>query len=355
VTDTYSFNASAALLPAPVRGRLREAIEDWQGTGLSILEVSQRSGDFEQLVDRVLSRLRAVLAVPASHAVLLAPGSSSHQFAMVPLNLLRGRGRAAYVVSGTWSQRAAAEARRWCAVQIAASTAGAHRVPRQQELTVDPDVAYLHYTANETLEGVEFAYVPDGGGPPVAADWSSALFARPLDAARFGVVYAGAQKHLGAAGLTVVIAREDLLGRAAPGTPTVFDYAVHREAGSLHASSVAMAWYVADLMLEWLAAQGGVGALAREAEGKAAVVYAALDAAPLYVNAVEPGSRSRTTIPFALREPGLQARFLEQAAADGLVGLTGPRGLRAGLGNALPLEGARRLAAFLGDFAVRHG
>jgi phosphoserine aminotransferase len=358
MTRPYSFSAGATMLPACVRERLREGLDDWQGTGLSILEASQRGAAFEQLVARVLTRLRALLVVPASHAVLLVPGSSSQQFAMVPLNLLRGRRRAAYVVTGTWSLRAAQEARRWCDVQCAAATAAERRVPRQQELDVDHDAAYLHYTANETIDGVEFPYVPACDGPPLVGDWSSALFTRPLDASRFGVVYAGAQKHLGAAGLTVVIVREDLVGAARAGTPTVLDYAVHVGAGSLHATSVGMAWYVTDLMLEWIEAQGGVDALARAAERKAELVYAALDASPLYVNKVQPASRSRTTIPFALRDPGLLPRFVEQAAASGLVGLEGHAsvgGLRAGLSIALPLEGARQLAGFLDDFARRHG
>ncbi|MCW3004549.1 MAG: serC [Conexibacter sp.] len=334
-----SFSAGPTTLPESVLARVRGGLEDWERTGVSILEIGQRTPEFEALAARVERGIRALLGVPPSYAVLLLPGGASQQFAMVPMNLLGGRRRATYLCHGTWSHLAAQEAGRWCEVLDAPAA----------------DAAYVHCTVNETIEGIALDALPDADGLPVVGDWSSALFAEPLDVERFGLVYAGAQKSLGAAGLTLVLVRKDLLGEVLPGTPTAFDYRVHVASRSLHATSVPFAWFVADLMLEWMTAEGGVPALAAAARAKAELVYDALDGSSAYVTA-EPSAplrRSRTTITFALREPGRQARFLREARERGLVALEGHAsvgGLRAGLYAGMPIEGAERLAAFLWDF-----
>jgi phosphoserine aminotransferase len=335
-----SFSATATPLPNSVRRGLAEAIEDWGGTGLPIFEVGQRTKVFEALVERVLSRLRELLSVPDSHAVLMLPGGGSHQFAMVPLNLLRGWRRAAYLCRGHWSRVAAAEARRWCEV-----------VP-----VPDPTVAYVHCTSNETLEGAAFPEIPDAAGAPVVSDWSSLLFAAPIDVARFDLVYAAAQKSLGAAGLTVVLIRRGLVGHALPGTPSAFDYGTHLAAGSMLATSVPMSWVAADLMLDWIEDQGGLSGVSGAVRRKADLVYGALDASPIYATTVPAEHRSPTIVCFGLTDPVLERRFLSEAAAEGLTGLEGRApadGLRAALYPGLPSESAERLAEFVAEFAAR--
>lgn len=333
-----SFNATGTPLPASVRRGIAEAIEDWENSGLPIFEVGQRTPAFKALVTRVLSRLRETLRVPESHAVMMLPGGGSHQFAMVPLNLLRDRRRAAYLCRGHWSRVAASEARRWCEVVV----------------QPDPNVAYLHYTSNETIEGAAFLEIPDAAGAPLVSDWSSLLFAAPIDVARFDIVYAAAQKSLGAAGLTVVLIRKSLVGHALPGTPTAFDYGTHMAAGSMLATSVPVAWVAADLMLDWIQDQGGVAGVTAAVKRKADLVYGALDASPLYETTVSAGRRSPTIVCFGLIDRELERRFVSEAAAHGLTGLEGcgpAGGLRAALYPGLPPESAERLAEFVTEFA----
>jgi phosphoserine aminotransferase len=292
--------------------------------------------------------------------VLLLQGGGHLQFAMVPLNLLGGSRRADYLDTGAWSGVAIAEARRWCDVNIAASAAGGGytSLPGPSELKLDPSAAYLHYCSNETIHGLEFDYVPDSGTVPLVADMSSHLMSRPVDVSRFGLIYAGAQKNLGPAGLCLVIVRRDLLGRCAPSTPTMLDYATHARAGSSYNTPPTFAIYFTCLVLRWLRRQGGIAAIEARNIEKARQLYAAIDASQgFYVNRVCPVDRSRMNVPFFLRDESLLPQFLEGARQRGLVQLKGHRklgGLRASLYNAMPLEGVLALTSYMDEFAGRH-
>ena len=356
-----NFSAGPSVLPAPVVARIREDLPDWNGTGSSVVELSHRGGPFMALASGLETNLRRLLRVPESHRVLLLQGGAQMQFAAVPLNLAaNGGGTASYVDTGAWSARAIAEARRFCRVHVAASSQGEGywSVPPRETWDVHPDSAYLHYVANETIAGVEFADVPDSGGVPLVSDMSSNILSRPVDVGRFGVVYAGAQKNMGVSGLTVVVVREDLLDRSHPFTPTVIRYASQAATDSMANTPCTFAWYVASLVLEWIDAGGGVAAIADRNRRKAERLYRAIDASGLYSNRVEPRSRSWMNVSFELADGALDPVFLEEAEQAGLVGLKGHRalgGMRASIYNAMPERGVDRLIAFLEDFERRRG
>jgi phosphoserine aminotransferase len=357
----FNFAAGPAALPLEVLEQVRAELTDWQGSGASVMEVSHRSPAFMALAADAERELRELLGVPAHYQVLFLQGGATGQFAAVPLNLATQDSTVDYLNTGIWSQRALEEARRLvAAVHVAADEAasGYTTVPDAAALRLSPRAAYVHYTPNETIGGVEFPYVPDTGGVPLVADMSSTLLSRPIEVAKFGLIYAGAQKNIGPAGLTVVVVRADLIGRARGGTPSVWDYRALAEQHSMRNTPPTFAWYVAGLVFRWLRAQGGLAAMAERNRAKAQLLYRTIDESGFYVNRVAPGCRSWMNVPFALPRPELEAAFLAEARAAGLANLAGHRlvgGLRASLYNAMPPEGVAALVGFMQDFQRRHG
>jgi len=348
------------MLPEEVLRQVQEELLDWHGSGMCVAEMSHRGREFVSIAEQAEADLRELLAIPDGYRVLFLQGGASSQFAMVPMNLLRGGDKAAYLNTGSWSRKAIAEAKRFCTVEIAASTEDTRftRALTQGELSLSAEAAYVHYTPNETIEGVEFPFIPETGDTPLAADMSSTLLSRPLEVARYGVIYAGAQKNIGPAGLTVVIVREDLIGRPLAGTPAMFDYQTHADTGSMYNTPPTYAWYLAGLVFQRLKRRGGLAAIATINARKAESLYAAIDASGFYTNPVEPASRSRMNVPFALADPELDQRFLTEAAAVGLVTLKGHRsvgGMRASIYNAMPEEGVRALISFMQEFERKYG
>jgi phosphoserine aminotransferase len=357
----FNFAAGPATLPAPVLEQVRDELLDWQGCGASVMEVSHRSKPFMDVARESEALLRNLLGVPDSYRVLFLQGGARAQFAAVPLNLAQPGASADYLNTGIWSKLAIAEAERFLAhVHLAADEAasGYSTVPAPQALRLTGGAAYLHYTANETIGGVEFHHIPDSAPAPLVADMSSTLLSRPLPVEKFGLIYAGAQKNLGPAGLTVVIVRAELLGRARPGTPAVWDYRKVADEGSMLNTPPVFAWYVAALVLRWIKAQGGLEAMAQRNRAKSQLLYQSIDASGFYANAVPAGSRSWMNVPFRLPSPALEAQFTAAARAAGLINLEGHRavgGLRASLYNAMPLAGVEALVAFMKEFERRHG
>jgi len=361
VARVLNFSSGPAILPEEVLHRAQAELLDWGGRGYSVMESSHRFEPFVALVEETEVMLRELLAVPDRYRILLMQGGGHQQFAMIPLNLLRAHARADYIVSGHWSSRGAQEAGRFCNVHIAADTLkdGATRAPLQTELALDPQAAYVYYCPNETIHGVEFDYVPATGTVPLVADASSQFLSRPIDVARFGVVFACAQKNFGPSGLTAVIVRDDLIGHCSPRWPSMLDYKSYADTRSLYNTPATFAVYVAHLVLRWLKDQGGVAAIEKRNFEKAALVYQAIDGSGgFYLNRVAPAHRSRMNVPFSLHDERLTAGFLAEAETQGLAQLKGHRtvgGVRASIYNAMPVEGAQRLAGFMHEFQRRHG
>jgi phosphoserine aminotransferase len=356
MTRVYNFSAGPAILPEAVMCQAREEMLDWQGSGMSVMEMSHRGKEFVSIAERAEADLRELLAIPDNYQVLFLQGGATTQFAMAPMNLLRGKKKSDYLCTGHWSKKAIAEGRRFCEVSVVASSeeSGFQQIPSQQSWHLDPEAAYFHYTPNETIAGVEFHWIPElEVNVPLVADMSSTLLSRPLDVSQFGVIYAGAQKNIGCAGLTVVIVRDDLLGQPVAGTPTMLDYKIHAEHGSMYNTPPTYAWYLAGLVFAWLKHQGGLVAMAEINRNKALALYQFIDSSDFYTNPVEQPFRSRMNIPFILAEPKLDSVFLEQAKGVGLVNLKGHRsvgGMRASIYNAMPLEGVVALVEFMREF-----
>jgi phosphoserine aminotransferase len=354
----FNFSPGPAVLPLEVLEKARDELLDWDGSGMSVMEISHRSKSFVDVAAQAESDLRELMSIPANYKVLFMQGGASAQFSLVPLNLSPPNSTVDYINTGHWSQKGITEAARYCAVHVAGDAGGDYRrVPPQKELRFSGRGAYVHYTPNETISGVEFGYVPETGGVPLVADMSSSILSRPVAVAKFGMIYAGAQKNIGPSGLTVVIVREDLLGRARPETPHVFDYQAIADNQSMLNTPPTFAWYMAGLVLKWLKALGGVTEMGRRNQAKAAMLYACIDASRLYKNSVTADARSWMNVTFTLSNPGLDAEFLAAAAAAGLKGLKGHRisgGMRASLYNAMPIEGVERLCMFMHDFERGH-
>ena len=355
----YNFSAGPAMLPEPVLRQAQEEMLDWNGSGMCVAEMSHRGKEFMQIAEQAEQDLRELLAVPEGYRVLFLQGGASSQFAMVPMNLSGRSGQADYLNTGSWSKKAIAEAHRFCAVHIAASTQPERftRAPTQAELALSEDAAYLHYTPNETIEGVEFPYIPETSAPLVA-DMSSTLLSRPVDVSRYGAIYAGAQKNIGPAGLTILILREDLMGEPLAGTPSMFNYRVHADSGSMYNTPPTYAWYLAGLVFQWLKDLGGLEGMAEINRRKAEKLYAAIDGSSFYANPVEPASRSWMNVPFTLADPELDADFLAGAKAAGMLTLKGHRsvgGMRASIYNAMPEAGVDALIAFMAEFERTKG
>lgn len=357
MSRVYNFSAGPATLPETVLQQVREELLDWRGSGMSVMEMSHRGKAFVSIAEKAEADLRELLAIPANYKVLFLQGGATGQFAAIPMNLLRGGSVADYVVTGSWGKKAVKEAANYCDARVIAQPDSFTEVPAFDSWNHSDDAAYLHITPNETIEGVEFHQLPDSKAPLVA-DLSSTFLSRPLEIERYGLIYAGAQKNIGPAGLTIVIVREDLLGETLPATPTILDYAKVAEADSMLNTPPCFAWYVAGLVFEWLKEQGGLSAMAAINERKAQALYQAIDASSFYANPVRPQDRSWMNVPFTLADASLDAEFLMQAEAAGLSTLKGHRsvgGMRASIYNAMPEAGVQALIGFMADFERRHG
>ncbi len=348
------------MLPEPVLQQAAAEMLDWHGSGMSVMEMSHRGKEFIAIHAQAEADLRELLSIPKNYKVLFLQGGAAAQFAVVPLNLLRGKDRADYALTGYWSKRAIAEARRYCKVNIAASSEDGKfsYAPAQDQWKLDPGAAYVHMTSNETIDGVEFHWVPETGDVPLVADASSHILSRPLDVGRFGLIYAGAQKNIGPAGLTIVIVREDLTGQADPHTPSVFDYKVQAEADSMTNTPATYAIYIAGLVFQWLKQLGGLARMEELNVAKAKLLYDYFDQTEFYYSPVAKSDRSRMNVPFRLRNDKLDAEFLKQAESAGLTQLKGHRavgGMRASIYNAMPLSGVQALLDFMRQFERKHG
>jgi phosphoserine aminotransferase len=332
---------------------------DWQGSGMSVMEMSHRGKEFMSIAAQAESDLRELMAIPDNYKVLFLQGGASSQFSMVPMNLLRGKTSADYINTGSWSKKAIGEAKRYCQVNVAGETpAGEYTVPAADTLKLNPDAAYLHYTPNETIQGVEFPYVPESGAVPLVGDFSSTILSRLVDVSKYGVIYAGAQKNIGPAGLTVVIVRDDLIGETVAGTPAMFDYKIQADGESMYNTPPTYSWYLAGLVFQWLKRNGGLVAMAATNQRKAAALYAAIDDSGFYDNPVEVSCRSWMNVPFTLADAELDGKFLAEAKEAGLVTLKGHRsvgGMRASIYNAMPEAGVQALIDFMVDFEKRNG
>jgi phosphoserine aminotransferase len=346
------------MLPAEVLSRAGDEILDWHGSGMSVMEMSHRGKEFVGVAAEAEKDLRELLAVPQHYKVLFLQGGATLQFAQVPMNLLHGKGKADYIATGEWSKKAIKEANAYCDVHIAASAEDKNFSYAPKNWNVRKDAAYVHYCSNETIGGVEFHTVPAHGGVPLVADASSHFLSRPLEVAQFGLIYAGAQKNVGPAGLTIVIVRDDLLGKVERGTPSVMDYKLQAEADSMLNTPPTYSMYIAGLVFKWLKALGGVPEIERRNIAKAKLLYDFLDTTQFYGNPVAEEDRSRMNVPFTLRDAKLDDAFLKGAAQRGMVQLKGHRsvgGMRASIYNAMPLEGVRQLLEYMKEFEKKHG
>ena len=359
MSRVYNFSAGPAALPLEVLETIRNDLPDWQGTGMSVMEVSHRSKEFVELAARAEANLRTLMSVPDDYSVLFTQGGATMQMAMAPLNLAGPDDIADYVVTGSWGKKAAGEAGKFCQVNLAADASDRKftYIPEESDWQCSRNAAYLHYTPNETIAGVEFHAIPEVDAPLVA-DMSSNILSRPVDVSRFGAIYAGAQKNIGPAGITVVIVRRDLLDRARPNNPHLITWKSYAESGSMTNTPPTFAWYVADIVFEWLLEQGGVEAMAEVNARKASKLYAAIDASGFYSNPVAPDCRSRMNVPFILADAELDAKFLDESKAAGLTNLKGHRsvgGMRASIYNAVSEDAIDALIDFMADFQKVNG
>jgi len=353
----FNFGAGPAMLPAEVLARAGDEMLDWRGSGMSVMEMSHRGPEFMSIAAEAEADLRSLLAVPAGYKVLFLQGGATLQFAQVPMNLLRGKGKADYVVTGEWSKKAVKEAKNYCDVAIAASSEDRNFTYAPKNFSVRKDAAYLHYCSNETIGGVEYHSIPKAE-IPLVADASSHFLSRPLEVSKFGLIYAGAQKNAGPAGLTIVLVREDLTGQAAKGTPTVMDYKLQADADSMLNTPATYSMYVAGLVFKWLKQLGGLAEIEKRNVAKAKALYDYLDSSAFFRNPVAKEDRSRMNIPFTLKDKSLDEAFLKGAAERGLTQLKGHRsvgGMRASIYNAMPLEGVQALVGYMRDFEKKHG
>ena len=357
---TFNFSAGPAVLPETVLQQAAAEMLDWHGSGMSVMEMSHRGKEFIGIADKAEADLRALLAIPANYKVLFLQGGAIAENAIVPMNLLGDRTSADYIHTGEWSKKSIKEAKKYCTVSVAASAEdrGFTYVPAQTTWKLDKDAAYVHVCTNETIGGVEYPWTPDTGDLPLVADMSSHILSRVIDVAKYGVIYGGAQKNIGPAGLTLVIVRDDLLDRALPITPSAFHWKEQAENDSMLNTPPTYAIYIAGLVFEWLLAEGGVAAIERRNIAKAALLYDYLDASSFYRNTVQREDRSRMNVPFFLRDDKLDEAFLKGAKEAGMVQLKGHRavgGMRASIYNAMPIDGVQALVDYLKSFERRHG
>ncbi len=360
MTRPFNFSPGPAVLPEPVLRQCAAEMLDWHGRGMSVMEMSHRGKEFMSIYHETHALLRELLAVPDNYKLLFLQGGAIGQNAVVPMNLLRGKTNADYVNTGDWASRSIGEARHFCAVNVAASgeASGFTSIPPQSEWTLDPQAAYVHICSNETIIGLEYQWTPETGKVPLVADMSSNILSRPIDVSRYGLIYAGAQKNIGPAGLTLVIVRDDLLGGALPTTPSAFDYTIQAGNDSMINTPPTYAIYTAGLVFHWLKEQGGPAAMAGLNQAKADLLYAALDASDFYRTTIAKADRSRMNVTFHMPDARLDAPFLEGAREASLLNLKGHRvvgGMRASIYNAMPIEGVRALVSYLREFETKNG
>jgi phosphoserine aminotransferase len=359
MSRVYNFSAGPAALPLEVLETIRNDIPDWQRTGMTVMEISHRSKEFIALAERAEANLRELLGIPGDYSVLFTQGGATLQMSMVPMNLAGAGATVDYVVTGSWGKKAAGEARKFCDVNVAADASDANftYIPDESTWQRSDDAAYLHITPNETIAGVEFHFLP-AGDTPIVADMSSTILSRPIDVSRYGVIYAGAQKNIGPAGITVVIVRNDLLERAPSNLAHLMTWRSYAESGSMTNTPPTFAWYVADLVFRYLKERGGLAAMAEVNARKAGKLYAAIDSSGFYTNPVQEDCRSWMNVPFVLADAALDGRFLEESAAAGLTNLKGHRsvgGMRASIYNAVPEEAVDALIDFMREFERVNG
>jgi phosphoserine aminotransferase len=356
----FNFAAGPATLPLEVLQQARDEMLDWHGSGMSVMEVSHRSKAFIAVAQEAEAVLRELLSVPSNYKVLFLQGGATGQFSAIPLNLAAAESTVDYINTGAWSKKAISEAKRLTKVNVAADEAASNysSAPAQGALKLTAGAAYVHYTPNETIGGVEFGYIPDTNGVPLVADMSSTILSRPIDVSKFGLIYAGAQKNIGPSGIVVVIVRDDLIGKARPGIPAVWDYKAMADEGSMLNTPPTFGWYFAGLVFKWLQSQGGLKGIGDRNRTKAETLYGYIDTSGFYRNPVSKDARSWMNVPFTLAKPQLDKTFLSEANAAGLTNLEGHRsvgGMRASLYNAMPLEGVQALIGFMKEFQRRHG
>ncbi len=356
----FNFCAGPAALPEAVLQRAQAELLDWNGKGLSVMEMSHRSDDYVAIAEKAEQDLRDLLAIPSNYKVLFLQGGASQQFAEIALNLLPEDGTADYIDTGIWSKKSIEEARRYGNVNVAASAKpyDYFAIPGQNEWQLTKDAAYVHYASNETIGGLQFDWIPETGDVPLVVDMSSDILSRNLDVSKFGLIYAGAQKNIGPSGLVVVIVREDLLGRARSSTPTMLNYKVAADNGSMYNTPATFSWYLSGLVFEWLKEQGGVAAMEQRNRAKKELLYGAIDASGLYSNPIAINARSWMNVPFRLADERLDKPFLAGADARGLLNLKGHRsvgGMRASIYNAVGLDGVQALVAYMAEFEKEHG
>ena len=359
MSRAFNFSAGPAMLPTAVIERAQAEMADWNESGMSVMEMSHRGKEYMSIAAQAETDLRALMNIPDNYKVLFLQGGASQQFSAIPLNLMRGKS-ADYINTGMWSKKAIGEAKRFGDVRVAASTEDTNftTVPAADALNLDSNAAYVHYTPNETIGGVEFPYIPDTGNSPLIADMSSTILSRPIDVAKFGMIYAGAQKNIGPAGLTIVIIRDDLIGHAKEDTPITLDYKTPAENESMYNTPPTYSWYMAGLVFDWLRQNGGLEAMGQTNQRKAEKLYAAIDGSDFYANPVETSARSWMNVPFTLANADLDADFLAGAKNAGLLTLKGHRsvgGMRASIYNAMPEEGIDTLVSFMAEFERTKG
>ena len=353
----FNFSAGPAMLPAEVLARAGDEMLDWHGSGMSVMEMSHRGPEFISIYEEAERDLRELLAVPKNYKILFLMGGATQQFAQVPMNLLRGKGKADYVVTGEWSKRAIKEAKKYCDAAVAASSEDKNFTYAPKQWKVRPDAAYVHYCSNETIGGVEYHSIPKVD-IPLVDDASSHFLSRPIDVSKHALIYAGAQKNAGPAGVTIVIVRDDLIGQAAKETPSVMDYKAQADADSMLNTPATYPMYICGLVFKWLKQQGGVAQIEKRNIAKAKLLYDYLDQSQFFHNPVAKEDRSRMNVPFTLKDKALDAEFLKGAEQAGMVQLKGHRsvgGMRASIYNAMPLEGVQALVAYMKEFEKKHG
>jgi len=350
----YNFSPGPAALPQEVLEQARDEMLDWHGSGMSVMEMSHRGKQFISIAEQAEADLRELLAIPANYKVLFLQGGATAQFAAIPMNLATPESAVDYVNTGAWSKKAIGEAKNFAKVNVAADAGEPYTsIPAVSSWKLTPDAAYVHYTPNETIGGVEFQFVPNVGNVPLVADMSSNILSRPVDVSKFALIYAGAQKNIGPSGLTVVIVRDDLIGKARKGTPAFLDFAAMAKDGSMLNTPPTYAWYIAGLVFQWLKRQGGLKGMEERNRAKAELLYSAIDGSSFYKNPVAKDARSWMNVPFTLAKPDLDKTFLEEAKKAGLVTLAGHRsvgGMRASLYNAMGLDGVQALVSFMKEF-----
>lgn len=361
MTQVYNFSAGPAMLPVEVLRRAEQELRNWHGLGTSVMEISHRSKEFMQVAEEAEKDLRDLMQIPANYKVLFCHGGARAQFAAVPLNLLGDSHSADYIDGGYWAHSAVKEAQKYCTpnvIDVTTHDNGVTGIAPMKQWKLSDNAAYVHYCPNETIDGLAINEEPDFGNKVVVADYSSSILSRPIDVSRYGVIYAGAQKNIGPAGLTVVIVREDLLGKARTELPSILDYKVLAENDSMFNTPPTFAWYLSGLVFKWLKEQGGLGKMGKRNQAKAELLYGAIDRTDFYRNQVATANRSWMNVPFQMIDPSLDKLFLSEAEAQGLQALKGHRvagGMRASIYNAMPIEGVKALTDFMADFERRHG